>query len=383
MRLARPPPSARVNPNTPEFRKEKGNGRESHETSKDPVQTTATVKVRAKATRKSPRNQKTIETKALDGGAAFSGAPFTSSTTGGITGVWRSISSAPLTVSSSTCSGATFSGATIALSAGHDLKKATELHAHSIHAQCQRTHGPEDLFEDELDLLETDPRKSQEERWLELWQNLFGPAQHPPPPSVYVDDGIAEPAALIRRDGESLLHSQMPRLLGNYNFSFDPVRIPSFVNEVVVAFFPRQTHSSRFRRPLPITRHHAPQPLEAPGGQNGGYIASTAQATIAATSYEYPPAMNNSAAVEHRTSPSIMLPIIADPIDTTSAGHSDEPLGQHDDIDYDADYIYWDATNTRDFEDAQASEEIDGAHVSNVSLNLNDASAPDLPHPSA
>ncbi|GJN78750.1 hypothetical protein PLIIFM63780_002259 [Purpureocillium lilacinum] len=95
--------------------------------------------------------------------------------------------------------------------------------AHVQLRACTNILGPEHLLDEEADRLRTleTPRGLDDTRkWYCMWDELF--RGHTRPVSPHVEDGIAEPAALLCRNGEAALRVDMPSLLRRYNITLDP-----------------------------------------------------------------------------------------------------------------------------------------------------------------
>ncbi|KAH6976454.1 hypothetical protein BKA56DRAFT_618366 [Ilyonectria sp. MPI-CAGE-AT-0026] len=98
---------------------------------------------------------------------------------------------------------------------------------------------PERLYDDKLDQLKDmlkGPRgRTDEEKWFAMWDVIF--PGRPRPRSPYVEQGMAEPAGVLRRNNEPALHAEMPRLLGRLGAQPSPQDMAAFVASVVSIAF--------------------------------------------------------------------------------------------------------------------------------------------------
>lgn len=122
--------------------------------------------------------------------------------------------------------------------------------AHVQLRACTNILGPEHLLDEEADRLRTleTPRGLDDTRkWYCMWDELF--RGHTRPVSPHVEDGIAEPAALLCRNGEAALRVDMPSLLRRYNITLDPEAMSWLVRSIVHTFSRAcQAPPRRYRR---------------------------------------------------------------------------------------------------------------------------------------
>lgn len=76
---------------------------------------------------------------------------------------------------------------------------------------------------------------TEEDKWFAMWDMIF--PGRPRPHSPYVEQGMAEPAGVLRRNNEPALHAEMPRLLGELSVQPSPQDTARFVAEVVAIAF--------------------------------------------------------------------------------------------------------------------------------------------------
>lgn len=95
------------------------------------------------------------------------------------------------------------------------------------------------LYDDELgqvkDMLKSLRGRTDEDKWFAMWDRIF--AGRPRPHSPYVEQGMAEPAGVLRRNSELALQVKMPQLLGELGAQPSPQDITTFVAAVVSIAF--------------------------------------------------------------------------------------------------------------------------------------------------
>lgn len=98
---------------------------------------------------------------------------------------------------------------------------------------------PERLYDDKLeqlkDMLKSRRGSTEEDKWFAMWDMIF--PDRPRPHSPYVEQGMAEPAGVLRRNNEPALHAEMPRLLGGLGAQPSPQDMREFVASVLSIAF--------------------------------------------------------------------------------------------------------------------------------------------------
>ncbi|KAH8666157.1 hypothetical protein BGZ61DRAFT_121444 [Ilyonectria robusta] len=86
------------------------------------------------------------------------------------------------------------------------------------------------------------------DKWYWMWDTLF--SEHPRPASPYVMEGIAEPMALLARDGEHRLQENLPALLQAHNNPSDPESMAKLAWDITRVFcdIPTPASHSSFRK---------------------------------------------------------------------------------------------------------------------------------------
>ncbi|KAH6974203.1 hypothetical protein BKA56DRAFT_675659 [Ilyonectria sp. MPI-CAGE-AT-0026] len=105
------------------------------------------------------------------------------------------------------------------------------------------------LLPKEAERLAVIPRLPTEtEKWYWMWDTLF--SEHPRPASPYVMEGIAEPMALLTRDGEHRLQENLPALLRAHNNPSDPESMAKLARDITRVFcdIPTPASHSSFRK---------------------------------------------------------------------------------------------------------------------------------------
>lgn len=105
------------------------------------------------------------------------------------------------------------------------------------------------LLPEEAERLAVLPRGPTEtDKWYWLWDTLF--SEHPRPASPYVMEGIAEPMALLARDGEHRLQENLPALLRAHNNPSDPESMANLARDITRVFsdIPTPASHSSFRK---------------------------------------------------------------------------------------------------------------------------------------
>ncbi|KAH8881380.1 hypothetical protein GQ53DRAFT_773337 [Thozetella sp. PMI_491] len=101
------------------------------------------------------------------------------------------------------------------------------------------------LYPEELNLLITDSRMSEEEKWYVLWDRLFAPCD--PPESPYLLPGWDEAELFFRDNGEEPLMNELPGLLERnlgirpYNLSL--ASLQNLHSDLLAIFFQRTSRS--------------------------------------------------------------------------------------------------------------------------------------------
>ncbi|KAH7000679.1 hypothetical protein EDB80DRAFT_866686 [Ilyonectria destructans] len=98
---------------------------------------------------------------------------------------------------------------------------------------------PGRLYDDELaevkERLKSLRGYTNEDKWFAMWDMIF--PGRPRPDTPYVEQGMAEPAGVLRRNNEPDLHAEMPQLLGELGAQPSPQDIATFVAAVVSIAF--------------------------------------------------------------------------------------------------------------------------------------------------
>ncbi|KAK3367536.1 hypothetical protein B0H63DRAFT_83332 [Podospora didyma] len=142
--------------------------------------------------------------------------------------------------------------------------------------RCRVTqYQPDDLRNAEMHLLETDRNASQEERWFQMWDNIFSGYERPS--SAYIQYGVNEAAQLLR--------VELPGLLQQFFAAVSPDVAETFSIHVEQSLL--RSYSStvtRYRR-YPAAAHQSLNAsLIATGNQYTGSTPGQSQDSPAATS---------------------------------------------------------------------------------------------------
>lgn len=100
---------------------------------------------------------------------------------------------------------------------------------HSRTQECAPARGPDELFEEDLPLLETGRGLNPVGKWYQLWDQLF--AGHPRPHSAYIEQGIDEFGGLFTNECESRSQALLPDIQAR----FTHVASPNNIAEIVTA----------------------------------------------------------------------------------------------------------------------------------------------------
>ncbi|KAH8679414.1 hypothetical protein BGZ61DRAFT_535808 [Ilyonectria robusta] len=121
----------------------------------------------------------------------------------------------------------------------HKQKTKTAQDAHIRDCSSPNLPPPEQLYDDKVDqlkdMLKSRRGSADEDKWFSMWDMIF--PGRPRPHSPYVEQGMAEPAGVLRRNNEPALHAEMPRLLEELGAQPSPQDIATFVAEVVSISF--------------------------------------------------------------------------------------------------------------------------------------------------
>jgi hypothetical protein len=146
-----------------------------------------------------------------------------------------------------------------------NFRNSAEMSQHDYNA-CIQIPGPEELYEDEVYLLDTTIRRNPESRYFEMWGNVF--AGYPRPASPYLSPGWAEPRRVLSERLHPWFQEQIPSLLLSYHDAIargeDAVRL--FTGNLMDVIDRVPTPPPRYRRrpPIPSPSDDEPGSVDPP-----------------------------------------------------------------------------------------------------------------------
>ncbi|KAH8891521.1 hypothetical protein GQ53DRAFT_765070 [Thozetella sp. PMI_491] len=155
------------------------------------------------------------------------------------------------------------------------FEKSGDLTRHNNDDTCTKNrHGPEDLYREELYLLDTDSNRHEKERWYEMWDNIF--KGYPRPASPYLKPGFSEPLEVICQWLQSYLPEEIPSLHQRHSRAFSSasyIKLDSEFLEDVPDTQAQAAPESPPTGPTPTVHETGAQSYIPRGGDPGPLVA--------------------------------------------------------------------------------------------------------------